>query len=128
MARLEFAPGQVIQEYGWGNDVDDDVRLSIEEVIGSELVEEDYPDVADAVIIWWRDEDGDLGDMLVDSMNMLDDGGAVWLFTPKTGREGFVDHYEIAEAATLSGLHATETFDLAKDWTATALTSRKAKS
>jgi hypothetical protein len=114
----------VVQEFGWQDDVDDDVRFSIEELVGHELADEDHPDVADAVIIWWRADDGDLGDMLVDSMNMLDGGGAIWLFTPKKGRVGYVDHFEIAEAAKLTGLHATETLDLAKDWTATALTSR----
>ena len=125
-ARLEFAPGQVVQEFGWDHDVADDVRAAIEEI--AELVDDEYDDVADAVIIWYRLDDGDLGDLLVDSMNMLEDGGAIWLFTPKAGRRGFVNHAEIAEAANLTGLHATNTFDLAKDWTATALANRGRRS
>ncbi|MCL1799842.1 MAG: DUF3052 domain-containing protein [Promicromonosporaceae bacterium] len=122
VSRLEFAPGQVVQEFGWDDDVDDSIRMGIEGV--AELVDEDYDDVSDAVIIWYRADDDDLGDTLVDSMNMLEDGGAIWLFTPKPGRAGYVDHAEIAEAANLTGLHATNTFDLAKDWTATALANR----
>ena len=125
--RLEFAPGQVVQEFGWDDDVDDAVRAEIESVTGAELADEDYGDVADGVIIWWRDGDGDLGDMLVDSMNMLEDGGAIWLFTPKAGRPGFVAQPEIGEAANLTGLHATNTFDLAQDWSATALSNRGRK-
>jgi hypothetical protein len=124
VSRLEFAPGQVVQEFGWDDDVDDNVRLGIEEIIGSELADEDYRDVADAVVIWWREEDGDLGDMIVDSMNMLEDGGAIWLFTPKAGRTGYVNHSAIGEAANLTGLHATATFDLAPDWAATSLSNR----
>ena len=123
-ARLEFSAGKVVQEFGWDDDVDAAVREDIEAAIGAELADEDYDDVADAVVIWWRAEDGDLGDMIVDSMNMLEDGGAVWLFTPKAGRPGYVDHAEIAEAATLTGLHATNTFSLARDWSATELSNR----
>ena len=32
-----------------------------------DLVDEDYDDVADAVVLWFRDEDGDLTDALVDA-------------------------------------------------------------
>jgi len=124
VTRLDLAPGQVVQEFGWDDDVADDVRAEIEDIVGTELADEDYGDVADAVIIWWRAGDGDLSDMLVDSMNMLEDGGAIWLFTPKAGRTGYVNHSDIGEAANLTGLHATNTFDLAKDWSATALSNR----
>ena len=41
------------------------------------------PDGADAVLLWWRDGDGDLGDALVDMVGVLDDGGFVVLLTPK---------------------------------------------
>ena len=123
-ARLGFAPGQVVQEFGWDDDVDDDLRADIEQIVGSQLVDEDYGDVSDAVVIWWRDGDGDLTDMLVDSLNMLDDGGLVWLFTPKAGRVGSVDQNEITEAATTSGMHAMNTYSVARDWTATRLANR----
>jgi hypothetical protein len=123
-ARLGLSAGQVVQEFGWDDDVDDDLRAAIEGVCGSELADEDYGDVADAVVIWWREGDGDLTDMLVDALNMLDDGGAVWVFTPKSGRVGEVGHNDIEEAATTAGLHAMNTFSVAPDWTATRLSNR----
>lgn len=65
--RLGFQPEQVVQEIGYDDDVDQELRESIEEVIGSDLVDEDYDDVADAVVLWFRDDDGDLTDALVDA-------------------------------------------------------------
>ncbi len=123
-ARLGFGPGQVVQEFGWGDDVDEGLRAAIEDVVGSELVDEDYDDVTDGVIVWWRDGDGDLTDMLVDALTVLDDGGLVWLLTPKPGRDGHVGHNEIQEAATTAGLHAMTTLAVASDWSATKLANR----
>ncbi len=122
--RLGFTPGQVVQEFGWDDDVDDPLRHAIEDVTGEELADEDYDDVADGVIVWWRSDDGDLTDMLVDALTALDDGGAVWLFTRKPGRSGHVGHDEIQEAATTAGLHAMSTFSVADDWSATKLSNR----
>ena len=68
--RLGFQPEQVVQEIGYDDDVDQELRESIEEVIGSELVDEEYDDVADAVVLWFRDEDGDLTDVLVDALKL----------------------------------------------------------
>src|SRR3954466_1458021 len=62
--RLGLKPGQVVQEVGWDNDADDDLRDSIEELTGNELVDEDFEDVVDVVLLWWRDGDGDLFDAL----------------------------------------------------------------
>jgi len=120
-AALGFTSGNVVQEFGWGDDVDDTLRVAIEDVIGSELVDEDYDDVTDAVVVWWRDGDGDLTDLLVDVQAVLEDGGLIWLFSPKPGREGTVAHNDIQEAATTAGLHATSTFPVAAEWTATKL-------
>ena len=53
---------------------------------GAELVDEDYDDVVDVVLLWWRDDDGDLVDALVDAIGPLADHGVVWLLTPKPGR------------------------------------------
>ncbi|WP_425956737.1 DUF3052 domain-containing protein [Xylanimonas sp. McL0601] len=122
--RLGFTPGQVVQEFGWDDDVDDALRAAIEEITGGELVDEDYDDVTDGVIVWWRADDGDLTDMLVDALTVLDDGGAVWLFTLKPGRSGHVGHDEIQESATTAGLHAMTTFAVADDWSATQLSNR----
>src|SRR5690606_14810274 len=50
-ARLGFTAGQVVQEFGYGDDVDDDLRAGIEQVTGGELVDEDYDDIADGVVL-----------------------------------------------------------------------------
>lgn len=122
--RLGFTAGQVVQEFGYGDDVDDDLRAGIEELIGSELVDEDYDDVTDGVVLWWREDDGDLTDALVDVRTALDDGGLIWLFTRKPGRSGHVGHSDIEEAATTAGLHATSTLAIAPDWSGTRLGTR----
>jgi hypothetical protein len=124
VGRLGFTAGQVVQEFGYGDDVDDDLRAGIESVIGSELVDEDYDDVTDGVILWWREDDGDLTDALVDVRSSLEGHGPIWLFTRKPGRSGHVGHGEIEEAATTAGLHATSTLTIAADWSGTRLGTR----
>lgn len=123
-SRLGFTPGQVVQEFGWSDDVDDDLRAAIEATTGTELVDEDYDDVTDGVVLWWREGDGDLTDALVDVLTVLEENGVVWLFTIKAGRSGHVGHDVIEEAATTAGLHATSTFPIAADWSATRLGTR----
>ena len=54
----------VVQEIGWDEDVDDDVRAAIEEQIGGDLLDEDADEVVDVVLLWWREDDGDLVDAL----------------------------------------------------------------
>ena len=89
--RLGFKPGMVIQELGWDNDTDDELRVAIEDLIDADMVDGDYGNVVDAVLLWWRDEDGDLVDGLVDALTDLVGGGAIWLLTPKIGRPGAVE-------------------------------------
>ncbi|WP_203748350.1 DUF3052 domain-containing protein [Cellulomonas chitinilytica] len=122
--RLGFTAGQVIQEFGYDDDVDGDLRSGIEAATGTDLVDEDYDDVTDGAVIWFRDDDGDLTDFLVDAMTVLDDNGPIWVLTPKAGRAGHVSHSDIEEAATTSGLHAMSTFSIAADWSATRLGTR----
>ncbi len=69
--RLGLKPGQFVQEFGYDDDVDDDLRLAIETLTGNELADEDSQDVVDAVLYWWRDDDGDLVDSLVDGLTNL---------------------------------------------------------
>ncbi len=126
--RLGFRSGQVVQELGWDEDCDDTVRVAIEDVIGQELVGEDSQEVADAVLLWWRDSDGDLVDALVDSLSDLAEGGVVWLLTPKVGREGHVDPADVADAAPTAGLATTSTVALGGDWSAAKLVSPRAGS
>ena len=89
------------------------------------MVDGDYGNDVDAVVLWWRDDDGDLVDGLVDALTDLIGGGAIWLLTPKVGRSGAVDPAEIAEAEALAGLSQTTTATVSKDWAATRLVARK---
>lgn len=125
-ARLGFEPGQVVQEIGYDDDVEQELRESIEALIGQELVDEEYDDVADAVLLWFRDEDGDLTDALVDAIGLIEDGGAVWLMTPKTGRDGYVEPSDINEAGQTAGLSQTRSVSAGKDWTGSRLVTPKA--
>ncbi|MEU4994973.1 DUF3052 domain-containing protein [Streptomyces sp. NPDC021622] len=124
--RLGFQPEQVVQEIGYDDDVDQELREAIEEAIGSELVDEDYDDVADAVVLWFREDDGDLTDALVDAIAYMEEGGSILLLTPKTGRDGYVEPSEIGEAATTAGLSQTKSINAGKDWSGTRLLSPKA--
>jgi hypothetical protein len=126
-ARLGLTSGMVVQELGWDSDTDDDLRISIEDTIDSDMVDGDYGNVVDAVVLWWRDEDGDLVDGLVDSLTDLVAGGAIWLLTPKVGRPNAVDPSDITEAAPIAGLALTTTAAVSKDWSATRLVTPKTR-
>jgi Protein of unknown function (DUF3052) len=125
-ARLGFQPGQVVQELGYDDDAEQALREGIEAITGTELVDEDHDDVADAVMLWFREDDGDLTDALVDATTMIDAGSPVWLLTPKTGREGYVEPSEIGEAAQTAGLAQTSTVNAGKDWSGSRLVTPKA--
>lgn len=123
--RLGFKAGMVIQELGWDNDTDDELRVAIEDAIDADMVDGDYGNVVDAVLLWWRSQDGDLVDGLVDSLTDLVGGGAIWLLTPKIGRPNAVDAADISEAAPIAGLSQTTTAAVSKDWSATRLVAPK---
>ncbi|WP_049565706.1 DUF3052 domain-containing protein [Nonomuraea sp. SBT364] len=126
--RLGLKPGQVVQEIGWDEDVDDELRDSIENLTGNELLDEDTDDVVDVVLLWWRDGDGDLFDVLSgDAMRALADGGQIWLLTPKAGRDGHVEPSDIGEDATTAGLSQTSSISAAPDWSGTRLVAPKGR-
>ena len=126
--RLGMSSGQIVQEIGYDDDCDDALRDSVAAVTGSELVDEEYDDVVDAVLLWWRDGDGDLVDALVDALTTLADGGMIWLLTPKAGRDGHVEPSDIGEAAPTAGLAQTSTVSAAPDWSGIRLvTPRSAR-
>ncbi|MGQ0463865.1 MAG: DUF3052 domain-containing protein [Sporichthyaceae bacterium] len=124
--KLGLAAGQVVQELGYDDDVDEDLRAAIEDTVDGELVDEDYDDVADVVLLWWRDDDGDLVDALVDALASLADGGVIWVLTPKAGRAGHVEPSDIGEAAPTAGLAQTSSISAARDWSGTRLVAPKA--
>ncbi|MEO3873110.1 DUF3052 domain-containing protein [Nonomuraea sp. B12E4] len=125
--RLGLKPGQVVQEIGWDEDVDDELRDSIEDLTGNELLDEESDDVVDVVLLWWRDGDGDLFDALTVAMRALAEGGQIWLLTPKAGREGHVEPSDIGEDAASAGLSQTSSISAAPDWSGTRLVTPKGR-
>jgi len=75
--RLGLEPGITVQEVGYDTDVDEGLRLAIEDIVGDEMVDEDFDDVVDVVVLWWREDDGDLVDALVDAIGPLADHGVI---------------------------------------------------
>ena len=118
--RFGIEPGMVVMEMGYDDDVDEDLRDTLIDRCG-ELVDEDTDEVVDAVLLWWRDGDGDLVETLIDALTPLTDNGVVWLLTPKAGRDGHVEPSEINESAPTAGLQQTSTVNAGKDWTAARL-------
>ena len=126
VAKLGFTPGQVILEIGYDEvDVEEDLRLQIEDTVEGDLEDEDYGDVVDGVLLWWREDDGDLTDALVDALTTLEDKGFIVLLTPKVGRPGEVAPSDIAEAAETAGLQASASVNLTPQWSGTRLVAPK---
>lgn len=124
--KLGIEKGQVVQELGWDEDTDDDIRADIEDVSGGEMLDEDSDEVVDVVLLWWRDDDGDLVDRLMDAITPLADDGVIWVVTPKTGKPGHVQPAEIAESAPTAGLMQTSSANLG-GWIASRLVQPKSK-
>jgi len=123
--RMGFAAGELILEVGYGSDCDDVLRSEIVAITGTQLLEGEATEVVDAVILWWRDGDGDLVDELMDALTYLTETGPIWVLTPKLGREGHVESSDIQDAAPIAGLSQTSTIALAQDWAGTRLVARK---
>lgn len=115
VAKLDLKAGLVVQELGWDDDVDQALRVAIEDGIDGDLVEEAI-EAVDLVLLWWRDSDGDLVDGLVDSLRDLGDEGSILLMSPKVGRDGHVDAADVAEAALTAGLTLTNASTLSAEW------------
>lgn len=120
-AKLGFEAGQIVQELGWDEDVDEAVREQIEETVGSPLEGDEYDGVVDAVLLWWRDGDGDLIDDCVDALTNLAEKGFVVLMVPKAGHPDHVDASDIQEAAQTAGLKASSSTKAGDEWIATKL-------
>ncbi|GAA4786592.1 hypothetical protein CCANI_10110 [Corynebacterium canis] len=123
---LGVKPGQIVQELGWDDDCDATISEAIEDVIDAELLDEDTDEVCDVVLLWWRDEDGDLVDALVDAARPLADSGRVWLLSPGAGKPGTLEPGLIAESAQLAGLVQTKAERLGV-WQGSCLVQRGAK-
>ena len=123
--RMGFNPGDLILEIGLGSDSDSALREAISAITGTSFIDSEADEVVDAVLLWWRDGDGDLVDELVDALTFLSESGSIWILTPKLGRDGHVDPADIQDAITTVGLSQASTIAVASDWSATRCVARK---
>lgn len=126
-SRMGFEKGQLVLEVGHDADCDENLRLAISKITETKLIENQASEVVDAVLLWFRDDDGDLTDELVDALAYLSETGPIWVLTPKVGRDGHVEPSDIQDAANTAGLSQTSTIAVAPNWTATKIVHRKAK-
>jgi hypothetical protein len=115
----------VVEELGWDEDVDEDLRQAVMEALDADLVEES-PEAVDAVLLWLRESDGDVLDLLIDSLTDLAAGGFLWVLTPKIGRSGYVPPSDLAEGVLAAGLCLTISAPVSKDWSAHKVVRPKA--
>jgi hypothetical protein len=123
---MGFAKDDLVLEVGHDVDCDSTIRDQIMALTGTAFLEGSTSEVVDAVVMWWRDGDGDLVDELMDALTYLSEVGPIWVLTPKAGRELHVEPSDIQDAAPIAGLSQTSTIALAGDWSATRLVARKA--
>jgi hypothetical protein len=123
--RLGLKPGMIVMESGYDDDCDEELRESITEQIGEDMVDEDTDEVVDVAVLWYREGDGDLADVLVDAIAPLADDGYIWLLTPKRGRDNYVEPSDVAEAASIAGLSQTSIATVGHEWAAARLVGRK---
>ena len=126
-SRMGFEKGQLILEIGHGSDCDENLRQQIVQIVGEPFIQNDTNEVVDCVLIWFREDDGDLTDELVDALAFLSESGTIWVLTPKVGRDGHVQASDIHDAVNIAGLSQTSTIAVAPNWTATKIMHRKAK-
>ena len=124
---MGFAKGELILEIGYGPDCDDALRADIKQIVATDFHENTTNEVVDAVLLWFRDGDGDLVDELMDAVTYLTETGPIWVLTPKVGRDGHVEPSDIQDAANTAGLSQTSTIAVAPNWSATKIVHRKAK-
>lgn len=122
---LGLQPDFLVQEIGVDADVDDAFRDALDELLDEPLIDEDEQEVVDAVLLWFRAGDDDLIDALVDALTTLEEEGAVWLMTPRSGRDGYVSSADIQTSAADAGLHVTSSAGVCADWSANRLVRRK---
>lgn len=123
---LNVESDYLIQEIGWDEDCDSSISEALEDAIGDALLDIDTDEVVDVVLLWWRDEDGDLVDGLVDATRSLGEDGSIWLLTPAKADAGRVEPGVIAESAQLAGLVQTKSERLG-NWQGACLVSSGTK-
>ena len=123
---MGFAKDDLVLEVGFDSDCDSTIRDQIMAITGTAFLEGATSEVVDAVVMWWREGDGDLVDELMDALTFLSEAGTIWVLIPKAGRELHVEPSDIQDAAPIAGLSQTSSIALAGDWSATRLVARKA--
>jgi hypothetical protein len=117
--RLGIKKDQLILEVGFDqSDCDSTLRAAINTKSGNQFLDATAQEVVDAVILWWRDGDGDLVDELVDALTYL----------TEDGRPGYIEASDIQDAAPTAGMSQTTSFPAGADWSATRLIARHAGS
>ena len=127
IGELELAVGDVVQELGWDEDIDFEFRNGLEDALGEEFLMEEDQEPVDAVLLWWREDDGDMSeltDALSDATTNLDDNAPIWLLIPRASRPGHVSPMDVGESANMAGLRTTITAGVSEDWLATRLERR----
>lgn len=116
--KFGFRQGDIIQEWLWDVDVDEEIRSAIEETTGESLVDEEYGSAVDGVIIWWRDGDDEdeLADTIVDAYAVIGDDGPLWVIAAKPGREGAPSANTVQSAAKTAGMNAASPQTVGADW------------
>ena len=122
---LGIKAGHTVQEVGWDDDCDSAIRDAVEDAIGADLLDEDSYELCDVVLLWWRDDDGDLVDELVDAVRPLADHGRIWLLSPAAGTKGELAPGVVSESAQLAGLVQTKAERLGS-WQGSCLVQRGA--
>lgn len=127
IGELELAVGDSIQELGWDEDIDFEFRNGLEDALGEEFLTEEDQEPVDAVLLWWREDDGDiteLTDALEDATTNLDENAPIWLLIPRASRAGHVSPMDVLESAHVAGFRTTTTAGVSENWLATRLERR----
>lgn len=121
---LGLTPGMAVQELGWSDDVDEQLREQIMDIIDADLLYE-ANEAVDVVLLWWRNSDGDITDGLVDALTDLSPTGYIWLLSPKVGRDDYLDPTDLAEGALTAGLAVANPASVSANWQAQKLVRPK---
>ncbi|MCL1907049.1 MAG: DUF3052 domain-containing protein [Propionibacteriaceae bacterium] len=123
--QLGLMKDMAVEELGWDSDVDEGFRQAIMDLIDSDMVEESAGAV-DVVLLWLREDDGDVMDLLIDSLTDLGPTGFLWVMTPKIGRDGHVPQSDLSEGVVAAGLSLTTSAQVSQDWSAHKVVRPKA--
>lgn len=120
---LGFSRNDLIQEWLWDEDVDNDLRAAISQICGADPVNEDYDGEVDGAIIWWRDGDDEeaLADDIMDATATLSEDAPFWILTPKPGREGSAAATTVQNAARTAGMTTARPISVSANWNAIRL-------